>query len=158
MANNGNDFGSMMGKLEKTLDEYLIKKAPSMPKSWKETIVKIAPYLVLAGVVLSIPTILGLLGLGSVLAPFGAIGGLAVGRPFFGFGYIISIVFLAITIILEAMAIPGLFNKAKQGWTYCYYAVLVAAVQSIVSFNIGGLIIGTLLGLYILFQVKEYYK
>jgi len=153
-----NDFNSLLGTLEKTLNEYLGQKAPQLPKAWKEIIVKFAPYLAVIGVILSIPAILALFGLGTMLAPLGMMGAVAAGRPFLGAGYIISIVFLVIVLILEAMAIPGLFNRTKPGWTYLYYATLVGAIQNIITFNIGGLLIGTLLGLYILFQVKEYYK
>jgi len=39
-----------------------------------------------------------------------------------------------------------------------FYASLLGAVQNAVSFNLGGLVVGTLLSLYILFQIKSYYK
>ncbi len=158
MAKSNGDFNSMLRTLEETLNEYLGKKAPTIPTNWKEIIVKFVPYLALLGVILSIPAILALVGLGTLLAPFGIVGGLAAGRPFLGFGYITSIIFLIVTLVLEIMALPGLFGRKKQGWTYSYYATLIGAVQNIITLNIGGLLIGTLLSLYVLFQVKEYYK
>lgn len=154
----GADFRSMLGKLEITLEEYLGKKAPQLPKGWKEIIVKFAPYLVIIGVVSGVLSFLALLGLGTFLVPLGTIGGMMTGRPFLGFGYILNIVFLGAIILLEGLAIPGLFSRSKKAWTFLYWSALVGIVQNIVSFNVGGLIIGGLLSLYFLFQVKEYYK
>ena len=154
----GTDFKSLMGQLESNLDEYLGKKAPRMPKEWREFLVKAAPYLAILGVVLGIPAVLTLLGLGAFLVPFGTLGGIVTGRPFLGVGYIINIAFLIVILVIEALSISPLFKRSKTGWNYMYYATLLGAVQNLVSFNIGGLIIGTLISLYLLFQVKEYYK
>lgn len=157
-ATEGTDFKGVFGKLEVTLDEYLGKKAPQLPGSWKEIIVKFAPYLAILGVVMGVPGILALLGAGTILAPLGLVGGMMTGRPLLGFGYIVSIVFLGIMILLEGLAIPGLFSKSKKAWTYLYWSALVGVVQNIISFNVGGLVIGGLISMYFLFQVKEYYK
>jgi len=154
----GTDFGSMFGKLEVTLEEYLGKKAPQLPKAWKDALVKFVPYLVIIGVVVGVLGFLALLGLGTFLVPLGTIGGMMTGRPFFGVGYILNILFLGAIVLLEGLAIPGLFSRSKKAWNFLYWSVLVGAVQNVVSFNIGGLVIGTLLSLYFLFQVKEYYK
>ena len=154
----GTDFKGMLGKLEVTLDEYLVKKAPQLPEGWKEVIVKFAPYLAIIGVVMGIPGVLALLGMGTILAPLGLVGGMMTGRPFLGFGYIVSVLFLGVMILLEGLAIPGLFSRSKKAWTYLYWSALVGVVQNIVSFNVGGLVIGGLISMYFLFQVKEYYK
>jgi hypothetical protein len=155
----GTDFKGMFGKLEVTLEEYLVKKAPfQLPENVKEIIVKFAPYLAILGVVMGIPGILALLGAGTILAPLGLVGGMMTGRPFLGFGYIISVVFLGVMILLEGLAIPGLFSRSKKAWTFIYWSALVGIVQNIISFNVGGLVIGGLISMYFLFQVKEYYK
>lgn len=39
-----------------------------------------------------------------------------------------------------------------------FYAVLVTAVYDLVTFSLGGLIIGTGISLYILYQIKSFYK
>jgi len=154
----GSDFKSLMGQLESNLDEYLGKKAPQMPKEWREFLVKASPYLAILGVILGIPAVLTLLGLGTILVPFGTLGGLVSGQPFLGVGYIVNIAFLIVILVLEALSISPLFKRSKTGWNYMYYVTLLSAVQNLVSFNIGGLIIGTLISLYLLFQVKSYYK
>lgn len=154
----GTDFGSMFGKLEVILGEYLGEKAPQLPKEWKEIVVKFAPYLVIIGVVVGIPGFLALLGLGAFMAPLGLVGGMMTGRPFLGFSYIVNVIFLGAMVLLEGLAIPGLFSRSKKGWNFLYWSALVGVVQNVLSFNIGGLVIGGLLSLYFLFQVREYYK
>jgi hypothetical protein len=154
----GTDFRSMFGKLEITLDEYLGKKAPQLPETWKKFLVKIAPYLAIVGVVLGVLGVLALLGIGIFVVPLGTVGGILSGRPFLGLGYLLNVIFLGVTVVLEGLAITGLFSRAKKGWNFLYWGVLVGAVQNILTVNVAGLIIGTLLSLYVLFQVKEYYK
>ena len=158
-ATEGTDFKGTFGKLEVILEEYLVEKVPfQLPKNVKEIIVKFAPYLAIIGVVMGIPGVLALLGAGTILAPLGLVGGIMTGRPFLGFGYIVSVVFLGVMILLEGLAIPGLFSRSKKGWTYLYWSALVGVLQNIISFNVGGLVIGGLISMYFLFQVKEYYK
>ena len=153
------DFGGALKNLEMTLEEYLVKKAPfQLPKNVKEIIVKFAPYLAILGVVMGVPGVLALLGAGTILAPLGFVGGMMTGRPFLGIGFIINVLFLGVMVVLEALAIPGLFSRSKKAWTFLYWSSLVGVVQNIVSFNIGGLVIGGLISMYFLFQVKEYYK
>jgi len=144
--------------LEESLDLYLRQKAPAIPKEWKEFLVKIAPYLTIVGIIICLPAVLALLGLSALVVPFGFLGGLVAGRPFMSFNYLISVILLLVTVVFYVLAVPGLFGRTRAGWMWVYYAVLVNAVSNLVSFNIGGLVIGSLLSLYILFQVKEYYK
>ena len=153
------DFKGALNNLEQILEEYLVKKAPfQLPKNVKEIIVKFAPYLAILGVIMGILGVLALLGAGTILAPLGFVGGMMTGRPFLGMGYLVSIIFLGAMVVLEALAIPGLFSKSKKAWTFIYWSALVGVVQNIVSFNMGGLVIGGLISMYFLFQVKEYYK
>ncbi len=148
----------MFAQLDNICEEYLVKKAPGLPENIKELLVKIAPWVSLVGVILGIPAVLAIFGLSAFVMPLGFLGGIMSGRPFFGVTYLVSVAFLVVTLVLEALAIPGLFKRSKQGWMFAYYAVLVSAVSNLVSFNLGGLIIGTLIGLYILFQLKSYYR
>jgi len=154
----GTDFGSIFGKLEVTLEEYLVKKAPSLPKEWKEIVVKLAPYLTIFSVIFGVFGFLALLGLGAFMAPLGFIGGMMTGRPFLGIGYIVNALFLGVMILFEGLAIPGLFSRSKKAWTFLYWSALVFVIQNALGFNVGELVIGGLLSLYFLFQVKEYYK
>lgn len=156
-ASSSSDFGTMFKKLEETLGEYN-DKAPQLPKSVKDIIVKFAPYLAILSVVLGIPGVLALLGLGAFMAPLGLVGGIITGHPFAGFSYMINVVFLGIMIVLEALAIPGLFSRSKKAWTLLYWGALVGVVQNIFALNLWGVVIGGAISMYFLFQVKEYYK
>jgi len=110
-ANEKVDVGGTFNKLEGILEEYLVKKAPfQLPENVKEIIVKFAPYLAILGVLMGIPGVLALLGAGAILAPLGFVGGMMSGRPFLGVGFIVNIVFLGVMVVLEALAIPGLFS------------------------------------------------
>ncbi len=145
-----------LSELEKTLEEYFGKKAPALPQNIKEIIVKIAPYLSILSIILVVPSIFLLFGLGSLattLAPLG--GAYAVTQlPTMW----ISILLLVPVVILEAIAIPGLFARKATAWRYLYWAQIISAVSSLVQFNIIGAIISLAIGLYLLFQVKSFYK
>lgn len=149
----GKDFKSYLGDVERLCEEYLVKKAPSLPEGAKEAIVKFGPWISLILIVMSAPLFLGLLGLGAVLMPVSFMGGLQAGM-----GYTLSMVLALVALVIEVVALPGLFKRQKNAWYLMFYASLVGALQNLVTFNLGGLVVGTLLSLYVLFQVKSYYK
>jgi len=146
-------YKTYLKQLEDLLTEYLVKKAPALPANIKEVIVKFAPWATLVIFIITLPIIFAVLGLGAILAPFSFFGGITAGT-----NYILTLIFSVIQLVLEAMAIPGLFKRTRSAWNLVFYAALVGAVQNIATFNLGGLVIGTLLSLYILFQIREYYK
>lgn len=144
---------SYLADLENLCDEYFGKKAPSLPENAKEAIVKFGPWIALILLIISAPAVLGLLGLGAALSPFAYLGGITG-----GVGYMVSIVFTIVIMVMEIIALPGLFKRSRSGWNIMFYSTLLQAVESVLSMNIGGLIIGTLLSLYVLFQIRSYYK
>lgn len=147
---------NFVNQLEKTLDEYFGEKAPALPHNIKEIIVKIAPYLAILGVILSLPAILLLLGLGSlatVLAPLGGVPAVT-SLPTMWLG----ILLLIPTVVLEAMAIPGLFARKTVAWKYLYWAQLISVLAAILQLNIVGAILTAVIGFYLLFQVKSFYR
>lgn len=150
-----NNSKQSVKQLEDVLDLYLVKKAPALPANIKQVIVNFAPWLIIIGIIFSIPAVFALFGLGSMMSalPYGYAMGARFGLPYF-----LSIAFLVVIVVLEIMALPGLFSRSAKGWRFIFYSVLVSAVSSLVSFNLFGLVIGTLISLYLLFQVKEYYK
>nr|AIA15091.1 Unknown Function [uncultured bacterium] len=153
MATTNTSLKSYVQQLEDQLDLYLGKKAPQLPESWRAAIVKIAPWITLILLILAAPALLALLGLGIALSPAAFMGGANA-----GFSYVVTILATVVVLVLEAMAIPGLMKREKRGWNLLYYSTLVSAVQNLLTLNIGSLIIGTLLSLYILFQIRSYYK
>jgi hypothetical protein len=152
-SNSATDWKSLLKQLEDKLDYYLVKKAPSIPEEWQKLLVKIIPWLSLVTIVLTLPIILAALGLTAIFAPISYLANTAHGA-----GLTLSWAFTLVVVALEAIAIPGLFKKAESSWRLLYYATLVGALQNIIGFNLGGLLIGTLLSLYILFQIRRHYK
>lgn len=145
----------LVAKIEAWLDEYMVKKAPfQIPMGGKEFLATIAPYLVIIGViffVLSLPALLGLGMLG------GAVGMMA-GKLGWTYGVLVSTIASAISIVMEAMAISGLFKRTHKAWHLLFLASLVSFAGNILALNLIGGLIGGVIGWYILFQVKELYK
>ena len=133
----------------------MVKKAPfALPMGLKEFIVKVSPYLVIIFAILALPLILAAVGLSAVLAPFAMMGGYG-----WGYGAIISLIASVIVLVMEVIAVPGLFKRTKNGWRMVFYASIVSFIGSILSISgIVGCIIGAIIGWYILFQVKDMYK
>jgi hypothetical protein len=132
------------------LDFYLVKKAPfQLPDVAREWIVKWGPWITVVLLVLMLPPLLIVLGVGTALIPFGGYG--------YATGFTLSTIFLIAQIGLTVAALPGLFARKMSGWTMIFYAQLVGLVFSILSGSIVSGILGTLIGLYILFQVRGLY-
>jgi hypothetical protein len=140
-----------MDELVKTLDLYLVKKAPALPKKAKDVLVTYSPWIALLVLLFSLSGFFALFGLGSMFY-----------SPLFGprlsFTYELSLAFLLVTTVLRGMSIKGLMERKKSGWNLVFYSILVSAVYSLLSGDIGGLVIGTVISLYIAFQIREYYK
>lgn len=147
-----------MEQLEKFFEDLFTKKIPyQLPTSAKEALVKAAPWITLIILVLSLPAILGILGLGSMMAGLGAAYGVR-----FGSWYYFGTLLLAVELVLMGLAIPGLLNRQIKGWRYVYYADLLSAVYGVLSsVGVTGLLwslLASAIGLYVIFQVKSYYK
>ncbi len=152
-----NDIKSALGQLEETLELYLVDKAPfNIPENIKELIVKFTPYLVILGIIVSIPGILAAFGLGVILSPFSPMMG--GWRMYFGLNYTIAMMILAIALVIETLAVKGLFRKEEKAWRLMFYASLLSLLSSVFYGGIVGGLIGTIISWYILFQIKEYYK
>ena len=133
------------------LDYYLVKKAPfQSPDAAREWIVKFGPWIAVVLLVLSLPAVLIILGVGTFLMPFGGVGYAA------GFG--LSAIALLVSLALEAMALPGLFARKMSGWKLMFYGQAVGCLASLLSGAIVSAIIGALISFYILFQVRNLYS
>lgn len=139
---------------EETLDEYFGKKAPQLPLGFKEGIVKFSPWIIFIFLILSLPAVLTLLGIGAYMSPYMYMGPGA----HLGFLFELSLIILVVTIILEAMAIPKLMRRSKKGWDLIFYSVLLGLISSLISFNFFNFIIGAIISFYFLFQVRSFYK
>ncbi len=140
--------------LEHALESLYKKITWHLPPNIKEFIVKFGPWITLILMLLAIPVVLMALGLTALLAPFAMIFGGVRASMFAVIHGIIALVAL----VLEAMALPGLFARSKKGWYLVYYSALVSAIGQLLGGEIFGMLIGLAISLYILFEVKEYYK
>ena len=152
MKQEKQDIKGMVGDLEVKLEEIFVGKLWALPKRAKEIIVMIAPYLSLISLIALIPMVLALLGL-SFFTPVAFLGGLTM-----GFGYTLSVILGLVGSILAVSVIPGLFKRQIKAWRILFWVSLINALGKLLSMELGGLIIGTAISWYILFQVKEYYK
>ncbi len=149
---------SSLASLESSLNEVFVKKAPfQLPKNVKDIIVNFAPWLALIGGVVAILGALTIFGLGGIVVPLSLYGGAPIATSFFS-TYFFSLAILGVAGILELMAFPGLRKRSMKAWRLLFYAQLVWAVSELVHFNLVNFVLGTVIGLYFLFQVKEYYK
>lgn len=142
-----------MNQLIETLELYFGKKAPQLPPKAREVLVKIAPYITILGILLLIPAILVLLGLGTMLPTM---------APYASYGYaynnvMIIAIFSIVLAVLYIIALPGLFHPSPKGWNFMFYATLVSALQNILMMNLLGLVIGLVISFYILFQIRPHY-
>lgn len=144
----------------KTLENFF-KNIPHLPKAWVEFLVKIIPYLVIIGVILNILGALSALSLVSGLNMMAqAINPFVQIPPVY---FIISAIFSILAAGLGILAYSPLKNRAEMGWIYLFWLNILGIVQNIVgifyaSTNVLAAVIGTLIGLYLLFEMKSSYK
>ncbi len=142
-----------LSNLEDTLNEYFVKKAPfQLPIGVKEFIVTFGPWFTLVMLVLALPVILAAIGLGAFLAPFAVLGGANAAA------FTVGTVFSLVALVLQAMALPGLFKRKKSGWTLLFYSSLVSVAGALVALNLVGAVLNALIGWYFIFQVRSMYK
>lgn len=139
-----------------TILEEQFKKAPQLPGSWRETIVSITPWIALIFGILGVLTSLGALGMSSVVSPLLVMGGGVKGAS----GYFISILLSLVSSALLLASYPGTKKRLYKGWTFLFWSEIVSIVASLLG-GVGGIISAIIFGgiaLYILFQIKSYYK
>ena len=136
--------------LDKVLSDYLVKKAPVLPKGGKEFIVSVAPYLALISAIVGVPALLAVFGLGAIATPFVWIAGSRTG--IFWLFWAVG----AAQIILSAMAVKPLFARRGKGWRLMYYSQLLSLLSTLQYFNVGSLVM-TVISFYLLYQVKASY-
>jgi len=153
MTTQKKDWKTMLVELENKLAEFFTKKLPALPEGIKEAIVKYGPYITIIMMLFMVPAMLAILGFGMVATPFAFMGGFRG-----GIGYMVSLVFGLAIIILEIIAIKGLLKRQMKAWKLMFYISLISAVSNLLRFDLGGLIIGTGISWYVLFQIRSYYK
>ena len=152
MAKN-NTLTEVAEQIESKLEPIFTDKLPGLSDGVKEFIVKITPYLAIFSMVMLLPILLAALGLSAIFLPISLISSFQV-----GFGSSLGLIFAIIMIVLEIMAIPGLFKRQMSAWKLMFYVTLLSVLQNVLSFNLGGLVIGGGISCYLLFQIKTKYN
>jgi len=140
----------LLAQLTNFFEDIFLKKAPAMPSSVKEMIVKYGPYITLVILVLSLPAVLFIFGIGAALTPYYMMAGRA--------GISLLSIFLIVCLVMEGLSIPGLMARKISGWNWAYWALLLNIVYSVLSLRVFEALISAAVGLWVLFQIKEYYK
>lgn len=133
--------------------ENLFLKLPPLPKSANEFIVSITPWLALILGIIGVIGSLSAFGLSTVFSPLILLGGGVKAAT----GLIAVAVISLIASVLMVVAVPSLFKKKAPGWTLLFWSEILGILSAIVSLSLGSLIF-PLIWLYVLFQIKPYYK
>lgn len=144
----------MTNGLQKQTDDIVLsldkvfKGVPHLPENIREVLVKIAPWLALIFGVLGV--FAGIAALG--FSPLALFGGVRTGMLVFATG-----VLTILSSVLMLLAYPGLSKKAYKGWVYLFWAEALSAVYAVLTVSVST-VLGVVIGLYLLFEVKRYYK
>jgi hypothetical protein len=135
------------------LDYYLVKKSPvQLPVSVKEFIVKFGPWIDLVVIVLMLPAALAVFGVATITGLWSAGESPAAGGLYF-WG-----VLMLVQLGLMVLALPGLFNRQMRGWRLAFYAMVFNFITSMLTFQWVGGVVSLVVTVYVLFQVRSYYK
>ena len=157
---NTSSASGLIGQLE----PYFTKQAPfQIPENGRKLIVEWLPWINI------VAAVLGGLALLSLLSIFGLASAVTYGMVAVYSGPWIWVAFaaLAIQVVVQVIAFPGLRTRKLSAWKLLFWADIAYFVYGLFNsfsttyFSIGGLIgslLGLVIGLYILFQIKSYYK
>lgn len=134
------------------LEDWFMK-LPPLPKGAKEVLVNITPWIALIFGILGV--LAGLAGLG-ILTAFSPLIGLSSGLAGATNGLIGAVLGIVSSGLLLA-GYPGTKNHKLQGWNMLFWSEIVSTLAALVAFALGGVVI-SLVGLYLLYQIKSYYK
>lgn len=151
-----------LASLEAWLYEMLVVKAPfQLPKGLTDFLVKYGPWITLVLAVLLLPVIFAVFAIGSIVgsavAPYAGA---------YGPAYWLAIGMLVVQVAVMFISIPMLLKRQRSGWLLLFYADLLSFVYGVFnSFSYGyfsfgsivGALLGLVIGMYVLFQIRHYY-
>lgn len=152
-----NQFDGLIKQADVAIEPIFLTKLPQLAPNIQEILAKITPYFTVIGVVFSVIAIISLLGVYLFASPiFLMYGGMGTAQAY-STG-IVSAVFLIVQVILEALAIPGLFKRQRSAWNLLFAAIVVGIVENVLSLNIIGALLSFLISFYMLYQIKALYN
>ncbi len=165
---------SAFAGLEKSLDNIFAKQAPALPGNAKRALVTYLPWI---NLVLGLLTLYAVYGLwhwahtANNLIEYAnslsaAYGGPQVATDRMNLGIWLGLIVLAIQAVLYIAAFQATRERKKSGWDLMFYALLINVVYGVVMLftsyggfgSLLGTIIGSSIGLYLLFQIRDAYN
>lgn len=135
-----------------TVEEWF-SKLPPLPKDARDVIAKITPWIALIfgalGVLFGVLALVG----STVIAPFAMMGG---GSQALGSVLITSILALVSSALLLA-AFPGTKKFKLSGWNLLFWSEAVSLLSAVLAISLGGILF-SLIGFYLIFQIKSHFK
>jgi len=167
--------------LESTLADIFVKKAPKISEGGRKALTEWAPWIALVVGVLSLWSAWILwhwAHLANAAVNFAndlchAYGGYApstcsaaANASRLSFWVWLGLIVLAIEGVLYLLAFSGLRDRKRSGWNLLYYGALVNVAYAVVSLftdysgvsHFLGAVIGSAVGFWVLFQVRDLYK
>lgn len=151
----------------------VFKGAPKLPKGFKDWLVKYLPWFTLIGGLLSIWAAWSLwhwAHIANALINYAnslsqAFGGQTVATSRMTVGIWLGVIVLAVEAVVYLLAFPGLKAHKKAGWNMLFLGSIINVVYGVVVMftdyggagNLIGALIGTIIGWWILFQIRDYY-
>ena len=160
--------------LEKALDDVFVKKAPyQLPEKAKKWIVQYSPII---GLVIGVLGLLAALGLWNAAHAVNRLVDYAntLSRAY-GTGetvkhlsvtFYVAFIALLATSAVHIIAYPGLKARSKaKGWNLLFYGALLGLVYDVFNAVYNGSVFGavwalipSVIGLYVLFQIRDHYN
>ncbi len=131
-------------------------KLPHLPKNAQDVLVKVMPYIALLFGLLGVFGAISGLGILTATSPLAIMGG-AEGVSAYGGGFVASLIWL-ISAGLMLAAYPGLNTRKHKGWDLLFWSEIASLLGSIVALSFVSGLIGALIGVYLLFEIKSHYK
>lgn len=137
-----------------TMTQEWFSKFPPLPANAKDILTKIAPWFALIFGILGVLGSVAAAGFLTALSPFVALGG-GVG---YATGGIVGALLMVVASVMLILAYPGLRDHKTAGWKYAFWSQTVNIIGSVIALNLLGAVISAIIGYYLLFQIKSYYK
>ncbi len=166
-----------MNQLEARLSDVFEKQAPKLPVGGKKAIVEWAPW---ASLIIGILTLLAAYWLwqwahvvsgfidyaNSVCQAYRGPACITTATNNMSIWIWVGLLVLIVEGFLYIMAFPGLRDHKKSGWNYLYWGALVNVLYAVLNLFMGynavgnfvGGLIGSAIGLWLLFQVRSSYN
>lgn len=133
--------------------EVWFAKLPALPKDARDVIAKITPWIALIFGVLGVLGSIAGLGILTVFSPLAVMGG---GAQALGSGLITAVLGLVSSALLLA-AFPGTKNYKLSGWNLLFWSEAVGLLSAVLAVSLTGILF-SLIGFYLIFQIKAHFK